>query len=81
MTATATLIAVRTRLPQDSPPMRPTTIMSAATTAPATANCLPTRSSRIWSGVGAGSTAWISSAMRPSSVAMPVATTTPTARP
>ncbi|CAB5013160.1 unannotated protein [freshwater metagenome] len=51
ITATAALIAVSMRSPQDSPPMRPMMMRITATTSPAAANCFPTRSRRSCSGV------------------------------
>jgi hypothetical protein len=81
MTATATLMAVRTRSVADSPAIAPITTTASATTTPSSASCLPTRSRRCCSGVGSDSTSWRSVAMWPSSVRIPVATTTPRPRP
>ncbi len=81
ITATATLIAVSTRSVADSPLRAPISTTRPATTTPARASCLPTLSSRCWSGVASLSTSWSRPAMRPSSVCMPVATTMPTPRP
>ncbi len=81
MTATATLIAVRTRSVADSPAIAPITTTASATRTPSAASCLPTRSRRTWSGVGSDSTPCSKAAMWPSSVRMPVATTMPTPRP
>ena len=81
MTATATLIAVRTRSDADSPPIVPISTTSAATATPTSASCLPTRSRRTCNGVSSTCTFCSSVAIRPNSVLIPVATTTPTPRP
>ena len=81
ITATATLMALRSMSETDSPPHMPMANTSAATITPARASFLPTASSRCCSGVGSGFTSWMSTAILPSSVCMPVATTTPWPRP
>ncbi len=81
ITATATLMAVSTRSVTASPEIAPITTTASATATPRSASCLPTRSKRRCSGVCSDSTSCSIVAMRPSSVRIPVATTTPSPRP
>jgi len=79
--ATARLMAVSSISITGSPRSSPVTNRIAQMTSTAIARFLPKRARRFCSGVLPSSSARSSSAMRPSSVPMPVSTTTPRPRP
>ncbi|OPZ77601.1 MAG: hypothetical protein BWY79_01103 [Actinobacteria bacterium ADurb.Bin444] len=79
--ATAMLTAVRNMMRTSSPRRRPSAKMTATSTSAATASHLPSWASRFWSGVVSTLAPWIMPAIRPSSVSIPVATTTASPRP
>ena len=81
MAATARLTATRNISSVGSPRAMPAANTTAHTTSAAAAMRRPSRASRRWSGVCSMAWDWSMVAIWPSSVSMPVATTTPRPRP